>query len=136
MLDGVGTRFNTITQTLSAESVAGRLLAVAVGFIDDGRDLFFREGRIAKQFAVGLNFVASGRVELNPIRTIVNLFTYRLARSPRAIHSLIIAWQVYFRGTQHTFPGRDQSHGGNLHPRPRKNTAVNDSLDVHIGIAA
>src|ERR1700676_1895943 len=109
---------------------------VTMSFVNNGIDLFVGKSRIAPQLAPGFEFVVSRGVELNPVRTIVNLLADGLARGPRAVHSLIIPGQAHLGRTENSLTRGDQTHGRHLHTWTLKKSAVNSFLDVHICVAA
>src|SRR5580704_12526317 len=136
MLDGVHAGLDTIAQTFSPERMACRPFAMPVRLVHDSLHFFLRKSGVTSQRAVGFKFVFGSRVELDPVRAIVNLFANGLPRGPRPIHGLIVSWQAYFRRAQNTLACCDQAHGRNLHSRPYEVTSINRPLDVHVSVAA
>jgi hypothetical protein len=107
-----------------------------VRLVHDSLHFFLGKSRVTSQRAVGLKFVVGRRVELDPVRAIVNLFANGLPRGPQTIYGLIVSWQAYFRRAQNTLACCDQTHRGNLHSRPYEVPAINRLLDVYVSVAA
>src|SRR5258708_28505762 len=91
MGDGMNAGVDAVAQALAAERMTRRFFLMAMRFVDNGIHLFFGKRCLAPQLAVGFKFVIRGGVELDPVRSIVNLFADSLACPPRAIHPLGIS---------------------------------------------
>src|SRR6202030_3605 len=81
-------------------------------------------------------FVVRSGVELDPVRSIVNLLADSLACRPGTVNGLIIPRKVHLRRAEDSLSRSDQTHRRDLHPRSLEKSAVNRFLDVHIGITA
>src|SRR5258708_2019962 len=113
-----------------------RFFLMAMRFVDNGIHLFFGKRCLAPQLAVGFKFVIRGGVELDPVRSIVNLFADSLACRPGAINRLVIPRELHLRRAEDSLSRSDETHRRDLHARSLEKSAVNGFLDVHIGIAA
>src|SRR5260370_26204701 len=82
MFDGIDAGVDAVAQAFATESMTRHLFPVAMGFVDNGLNLFLRKRRLAPQFSVGFEFVVRGGMKLDPVRSIVNLLADGLACRP------------------------------------------------------
>src|SRR5689334_10392919 len=124
MFDRIGARLNAIVQTLASKRMASGFLAVTMRFIYDSVNFFLRERRIAEQLAARLKFIVRGRMKLDPVGAIMDLFPNSLPRRPGTVHGLIIPWEADLRRAQNPFAGGHQAHRRNLHARTLEVTTI------------
>src|SRR5258708_20903196 len=97
MGDGMNAGVDAVAQALAAERMTRRFFLMAMRFVYNGIDLFLGKRCLAPQLAVGFKFVVRGGVELDPVRSIVNLLPDRLARRPGSVHLLLIPREIHLQ---------------------------------------
>ena len=112
MLDRVAPAVQRPMQPDAAISMAGHFLSPAMGLVDNRLQLFDRERGLRHQFSVLTHPGTMGHVDLDPVRTVVELFPRRLSGLDGTVHDLCALRHVQLGSIafQHvTARGRDGS---------------------------
>ena len=80
VLDGVAAGSDAVLQTLATEGVAGRLLARAMGLVHQRLQHGQRIRQDVLRFASGVEGIAAGRIELDPVHAPVDVLAHGRAR--------------------------------------------------------
>src|SRR5438477_8797260 len=103
MLDGGDAGIDAVVQPGTVVGVAGNLDSLEAGFIDDGLNLLETEGCDAHDLAVGQEAVAVICIDLDQVRSVIELFTHRLAGLIRAVDELDAARNCNLRSVAFQF---------------------------------